>query len=113
LERSTREGVLGSTGDDAIHAAYRVVDGYNPRSVAIPVARAEGITSAVAVPYGGLISGASGWFSLAGDPGKATVRAPVAMYASLGEDSLDHGNGSRGLALMRLREALDDALQYN
>jgi imidazolonepropionase-like amidohydrolase len=115
LEHSTREGVFGAgTGDDAIHAAYRVVDGYNPNSVAIPVARSEGITSAVAVPQGGLISGTSGWFSLAsGGPGNAALRTPLAMYASLGEASLRHAQGSRGLALMRLREALDDARQYN
>jgi imidazolonepropionase-like amidohydrolase len=115
LEHTTREGVFGSgTGDDAIHAAYRVVDGYNPNSVAIPVARSEGITSAVAVPHGGLISGTSGWFSLArSGPGNTAARAPLAMYASLGEAALSNAQGSRGLALMRLREALDDARQYN
>lgn len=113
-EFNTREGAFGSgKSDDAIHAAYRVVDGYNPSSVAIPVARAQGITSAIATPRGGLISGTSGWFALIDRPGNATVRAPLAMYASLGEDALKSAEGSRGLALVRLREVLDDARQYN
>lgn len=115
LESTTQEGAFyGKPGSDVIHAAYRVVDGYNPASVAIPVARAQGITSTISRPEGGLISGASGWFSLADATlPDVVVRAPLAMYASLGEESLDSAQGSRGLAIMRLREVLDDAQLYS
>ena len=111
LEASTREGIFDSEGGDVVHAAYRVTDGYNPTSVAIPVARAGGITSAVVVPYGGLVSGTGAWVSLAeGVP--AVAQSPVAMYAALGEASLASAGGSRGVALMRLRELLADAVEY-
>ncbi|MCG8418190.1 MAG: amidohydrolase family protein [Proteobacteria bacterium] len=113
LESSTREGSFGDSSQP-IHAAYRVSDGYNATSVAIPVARAQGVTSAVAVPRGGLVSGTSGWFSLADAmTPDVTVKAPLAMYASLGEASLGSAQGSRGMAILRLRELLDDARTYS
>jgi len=113
LERSTSEGSFSSDDDDVIHAAYRVSDGYHAGSVAIPIGRAQGVTSLVAVPSGGLISGTSGWFSTAdGLTPDVTIRSPLAMYANLGEASLGSAEGSRGMALLRLRELLDDARVY-
>jgi imidazolonepropionase-like amidohydrolase len=97
-----------------IHAAYRVVDGYNPLSVAIPVARAGGVTSVIAVPAGGLAAGASGWMllheAIAADA--VVARAPLAMHVALGGPALASSGGSRGRAVERLRELLDDAAQY-
>lgn len=113
LEESTREGVFGGQNGgagDVVHAAYRVTDGFNPTSVAIPVARAGGVTSAMVVPFGGLIAGTGAWVSLG--RGASAVQSPVAMYAALGEASLDSADGSRGMALMRLRELLADAVEY-
>ncbi len=113
-EKATRDGdFAGGKGADVIRAAYRVRDGYNPTSVAIPVARAGGVTAVVSVPRGGLVAGRSGWFSLAdGSPRDVIVRAPAAMHASLGVAALDSAEGSRGLAVLRLREVLDDARIY-
>ncbi len=107
---STVEGSFGS-GHGGVHAAYRVTDGYNPASVAIPVARAGGVTSAVATPRGGLVAGTSAWFSLAdGKVERLTVAAPLAMYANLGAGALGSAEGSRGVAVEKLRELLDDAV---
>jgi imidazolonepropionase-like amidohydrolase len=114
LVRSTNEGSFkpGKTTRAAVHAAYRVTDGYNPRSIAIPIARTGGITSAVVTPTGGLVSGTSAWVSLADRVGKTTVKTPAAMYVTLGRNSRASAAGSRGLAIKRLRELLDDALLY-
>ncbi len=111
LESSTVEG-RHKSGGVVIHAAYRVIDGYNPRSVTIPIARRGGITSAVTVPTGGLVSGTSGVVSLGSQRlGKPFVVASAAMYASLGSRSLASAHGSRGYALTKLRELLTDAAQ--
>jgi len=107
----TVEGAFGSS-NGGVHAAYRVTDGYNPTSVAIPVARTGGLTSVVATPRGGLVAGTSAWFSLAdGKVADLTVVAPLAMYANLGESATGSADGSRGVAVEKLRELLDDALQ--
>lgn len=117
LERSTREGVLvggnGQKVDDVVFAAFRVADGYHATSVAIPVARAQGVTSVVAEPFGGLVSGAGASFSLTdGLTPDVLIRDSVAMYGNLGEAAMDSARGSRSLALLRLREVLDDARTY-
>jgi imidazolonepropionase-like amidohydrolase len=111
---STDEGRFSRDLEGHIHAAYRVLDGYNPRSVTIPVARTGGITSAVAVPSGGLVSGSAAWLSLGetGAVSRALVRAPAAMIAVLGEGAISAGSGTRGLAALRLRELLGDASEY-
>ncbi|MEM9491388.1 MAG: amidohydrolase family protein, partial [Myxococcota bacterium] len=115
LERTTREaGFPGGKGSDVIRAAYRASDGYNAASVAIPVARQQGVTAVVATPRGGLISGASAWFALADKPAdQVLVQSPLAIYAALGEAAQGSAEGSRGMAVLRLREALDDARVYS
>jgi len=50
----TREG---SIQGDTIAAAFSVAEGINPASTLIPVTRIEGITTALAVPAGNLVSG--------------------------------------------------------
>ena len=55
------------TLEGAVKAAFNVVDGLDPASMTIPVARMEGVTSAVAAPSGGLIPGQAAMFDLAGD----------------------------------------------
>ena len=110
--RETQEGAFAA-GDDTVYAAFQVADGFNPRSVAIPLARTGGITSAVCRPRGGLVSGTSAFVSLrSGSAADMTVTAPLAMHASLGQDALASARGSRGMAVMRLRELLDDARDY-
>ena len=130
---ATQEGSFASDADkDSVHAAYRVLDGYHATSVAIPVTRTGGVTSAIVSPRGGLISGTGALVPLvdvmeaqsrvrskassaapAGvQASSAPIREAVAMYVNLGEASLDTAHGSRGMALKRLRELLADAGLY-
>ena len=102
--RETRE--MSARGRDGIAAAFMPWEGLNPSSVLLGPARDGGITSAVVLPQGGLISGQAAVVHLV--PGTATdmlLRAPVAMVASLGQF-----NGmARAETIMRLREILSDA----
>ncbi len=103
LEPSTREDDAG--GELPIRAAFRVEEGYNPRSSLIPVARLGGVTSAVVMPTGGLISGQAAWVDLRGVTQADVVeRAPLAMVANLSDNA--------GASLRTLRELLDDARQF-
>lgn len=112
LVAPTVEGDFNLAG--GVHAAYRVIDGYNPASITIPIARAGGVTAAVAAPRGGLVSGTSAYMLLAegATVERATAAAPLAMHVTLGESALPAVEGSRGRAVERLRELLDDAAQY-
>jgi imidazolonepropionase-like amidohydrolase len=67
------------TGDVNPHAEAWIA--VNPHSELLPVARANGITAALAAPAGGLISGQSALLRLAGTtPDALTVKTPVAMH---------------------------------
>ncbi len=113
LEGAANDGDLGDTpGDEeGIHAAYRVTDAYDADAVTIPIARAGGITTVVVAPSGGLVSGQSAVFSLAdGGTVDDAVKPTAAMHALLGH--IVESGGSRGRAIERLRELLDDAATY-
>jgi imidazolonepropionase-like amidohydrolase len=115
LEPAANDGQLGATVNDTdhVHAAYQAIDGYDADAMTIPIARTGGVTSAVAVPSGGLVSGQSAWFTLAeGSSADDAVRAPAAMHAALGNDAGAASGGSRGRAIELLRELLDDAATY-
>jgi imidazolonepropionase-like amidohydrolase len=104
----------GRVQDDRVTAAFNVADGLNPRSILIPVNRIEGLTRAVVAPAPGksLIAGQGVVITLGG-PGDFLVRSPVAMFAVLGEQGSHLAGGSRAAALLRLKEAFQDALDYN
>lgn len=109
LEESGNDGRFGTQPE--IHAAYRSVDAYDGRSVAIPVARTGGVTSAITGPVGGLVAGQGAWVSLADSATPVVpIRAPAAMHAALGGGAI--ANGSRGHAVERLRELFDDVDNY-
>jgi imidazolonepropionase-like amidohydrolase len=103
----------GRVQDDRVTAAFNVADGLNPRSVLIPVNRIEGLTRAVVVPVPGksLIAGQGVVITLGG-PGDFLVRSPIAMFAVFGERGAGLAGGSRAAALLRLKEAFQDALDY-
>jgi imidazolonepropionase-like amidohydrolase len=110
LEESGNDGRFG-TQPTEIHAAYRAVDAYDGRSVAIPVARTGGVTSAITGPNGGLVAGQAAWVSLADSATPlAPIRAPAAMEVALGRNAVPIG--SRGHTVERLRELFDDADNY-
>jgi imidazolonepropionase-like amidohydrolase len=126
LDSSTRLGLteIGAypgtvdavSQDDRVTAAFNVIDGLNPFASPIAVTRVEGITRAVVAPGFGryLIAGQGALIDLAADRAADMVtRSPVAMYAAIDESAVQRlGGGARGVALMRLREALQDARDY-
>ena len=107
LESSGNDGRFG-TQPTEIHAAYRSSDAFDPRSVAIPVARGGGITSAAIGPRGGLIAGQAAFVSLG--TAITPIRNTVAMNAALGAGA--SAMSSRGHAIERLRELFDDVDAY-
>ena len=95
---------------DAIRAGQSAVDGYNPLSTLLAVARRGGITSAVSTPDGGLVSGTSAWVDLVDRfPATAVVREDIALHANVFEIE----DASRPYALSKLRDALQSARLYS
>jgi imidazolonepropionase-like amidohydrolase len=110
LEESGNDGRFG-TQPTEIHAAYRAIDAYDARSVAIPVARTGGVTSAITGPSGGLVAGQAAWVSLADSAAPlAPIRAPAAMVLAFGRNAV--AIASRGHTVERLRELFDDVDNY-
>jgi len=101
------------TASGDVKAAFNVADGIDPANMAIPVARLEGVTSAISKPALGLIPGQAVLIDLAGDRTEDMIaQSPVAMIADLGQGGKYAGGGSRGRALQRFRQILRDALEY-
>ncbi|MDQ1348818.1 MAG: hypothetical protein QG573_2194, partial [Acidobacteriota bacterium] len=107
---ASADGVVKS---ERVTAAFDVADAINPRSTLIAVNRIEGLTRAVVAPAAGnsLIAGRGAVIHL-GVTADLVVRARVAMFASLGERGAELAGGARGAAMLRLREALQDAADF-
>ncbi|HXO19191.1 MAG TPA: amidohydrolase family protein [Thermoanaerobaculia bacterium] len=110
VEASSDTRVHGERFD----AAFNVADALNPRSTLLPVNRIEGLTRAVVAPQlgGSLIAGQGAVIDLGAGPGYV-LRSPAAMFAALGEAGAGLTEKNRGAAILRLREALEDALDYS
>jgi imidazolonepropionase-like amidohydrolase len=103
---------ISARGKEQIAASYTVVDGLNPANVLIAPARADGITSVVVAPNGGLIAGQAAMIDLTGATATEMVRkAPVGMVAQIG-DARSAGVGARGELTAKLRELFTDARDY-
>lgn len=104
---------FAARGHDGVAAAFRVVDGLNPHSVLYAPAREDGVTTAVVVPAGGMVSGQAALIDLvqSSTVDDMTVRAPLAMVAQL-EDAGSAGAGARGELILRMRELLADARAF-
>jgi imidazolonepropionase-like amidohydrolase len=108
-QEETEEDVL--LGD--VKAAFNVAEGIDPGSIAIPVARAEGITTALTAPREGLIPGQAVVIDLAGDRLEdLLVKSPAAMIVDLSQGGKPAGGGTRAGALFRLRLILRDAVEW-
>ena len=104
-----------SITSDRITAAFNVADNLNPFSTLLPVTRVEGITRVVVAPGNGntIIAGQGVLIDLGTQGATVTIhRNPVAMFAVLGEAGAGRAGGSRAAAILRLREALQDARDY-
>nr|WP_246357216.1 amidohydrolase family protein [Pyxidicoccus fallax] len=108
-EESTQDDApRGDAAKQDVRAALLAADSINPASVVFPVARLGGVTGAVSVPRGGLISGQSAFVTTDGGVRQGTL----AMHLNLGISGRDAVSGSRALVLERVRELLFDAREY-
>jgi imidazolonepropionase-like amidohydrolase len=119
------------TGDVNPHAKAWVA--VHPHSELIPVARANGVTSALVAPQGGLVSGQSALIRLAGStPEDLAIKRPVAMHmefpsgrpprdparlfeepeAKTFEEQQEEKKKNQQEALNRLRNLLEEARAY-
>ncbi|HEV8124389.1 MAG TPA: amidohydrolase family protein [Gemmatimonadales bacterium] len=106
---ATNEG--SHSGD--LNPSFNVAEGINPQVVNIPVARMEGVTTAITRPGGGLIPGQAVLIDLNGDRIEDMVtQSPAAMMIDLSEGSKGAGGGSRAGVMQRLRQVFQDALEY-
>ena len=99
-------------------ASFRVADAINPRSTLIPVNRIEGITRAIVTPavaaesFSSPVAGLGSVIHLGGVEDYLVAR-DAALYVHLGEEGAALAGGARGLTLMKLREALEDARDFS
>ncbi len=106
----TREASLQG---DTIAAAFNVAEGINPASALIPVNRIEGVTTALAVPVGHLVSGQAVLIDLDGTTiEQMLIKSPVGVVVDLSESGKDEAGGSRAGSADRVRRAFSDALEY-
>lgn len=105
-----------STNLDQITAAFNAADNLNPLSTKVAITRTGGTTRLVVAPENGrsLIAGQGVLVDLGTQGPNITIhRNPVAMFAALGERGASlSGGGARGAAMLRLKEALQDASDY-
>ncbi|HLB36742.1 MAG TPA: amidohydrolase family protein [Gemmatimonadales bacterium] len=107
----TNEGTLRG---NEVAAAFNVLEGVNPASQLIPVARIEGITTVMSGPGGGLISGQAVALDLWGDRIEdMVIESPVAMVGQINEGAKGTGGGSRAGVMARLRRLFNDAREYD
>lgn len=107
VEQSVDDALANSYGP-----AFSVADAVNPRSTLIPINRIEGVTRAFVVPDAGeggtVIAGQAAIIHL-GDVDDFIVKREAGMISFLGESGSKIAGGSRAGALLRLREAFEDA----
>jgi imidazolonepropionase-like amidohydrolase len=104
-----------STSEPQVTASFNPVDGINPASTLIPIARVEGVTRAIVAPEPGasLIAGQGVLVDLGEGPVTAMLmKNPAAMFAVLGEGGAGLAGGARSAAAQQLREAIVDARDY-
>lgn len=105
---ATNEGALAG---NEVAASFNVAAGINPASQLFAVTRIEGVTTALSVPEGGLISGQAVVIDLAGETVPEMLASPrAAMVANI--TAKQAGGGSRAGVVQRLRRVFDDALEY-
>jgi imidazolonepropionase-like amidohydrolase len=125
LGLSEVSAVIGSNDatqrGEQFSAAFDVASAYNPRSMVVAVSRVDGITRAAITPIasepdpaGNVSNVLSGLGSIVhlGDTDDFIVRHGAVLVANMGEAGGVVAGGSRAAAVLVLRSALDDALEY-
>jgi len=97
------------------------IEALRPDSIHIPISRANGITTALVAPSGGLISGQSGLVRLTGrTPKEMVIKSPVAMHINLptiarprfGRTTQPQRREEASKQLQEIRELLKEARFY-
>ncbi len=115
VEVNAVEATEDATNQDPnVSAAFRVDEAINYESMLIPINRVEGLTRALAAPSAGktIFEGQAAVIHLGAGPA-LVVRATAAQVVALGETGSDLAGGTRGGALLQLRQALRDALDHD
>jgi imidazolonepropionase-like amidohydrolase len=107
----TRE--VQATGRQNVAAAFSVWEGLNPASALLAPARAGGVTTAIILPGGGLVSGQAAALHLVGGTTATDMimRRAVAMVGNVANPGAA-GAANRGELLLRVRELLTDVRAY-
>tara|TARA_R110002049_G_scaffold54869_26_gene152444 strand:+ start:4639 stop:5937 length:1299 start_codon:yes stop_codon:yes gene_type:complete len=102
-------------------ASFTVADAFNPRSTLIAINRIEGVTRALIAPGGSsadalgnrshVISGLAAVANLSGTAASIDKR-DAALVVNLGEKGVAFAGSSRASALLELRHALVEAIDY-
>ena len=102
LEVGMEKGTHDTSANKSIAIDARAVDGYNPRSDLIPVARVNGITQVLLNPQNsGMISGQAALMRTRGERLKDVVlNAPVGLCLNLGRAGQGHDGPESRIALM-------------
>lgn len=107
---ATNEG----SHEGTINAAFNVLEGIDPNTSLIPIARLEGVTTALTRPGDGLVAGQGVVIDLAGNRIETMlVRSPAAMVINVGEAAKGAGGGSRAGVMQALRLLFQDAQEYD
>ncbi|HJZ80152.1 MAG TPA: hypothetical protein VKD91_07395, partial [Pyrinomonadaceae bacterium] len=110
LVRNTSD--VSAKGNNNIAASFRVWDGLNPASALFAPARNEGVTTAIVVPQGGLVSGQAAAIDLVTGQRTDMIRRPaVAMVAQV-DNTNNAGTSARGELIGKLRTLLEDVTSY-
>ena len=98
---------------EGIASGFASWEGYNTQSVLIAPAREGGITSVLASPNGGMISGQAAIVDLTGALALSDVlvKAPATMVAQI-DDNRSAGVGAKGELFGRLRDLIEDTKAY-
>ena len=103
---------VAAKGNNNIAASFHVWDGLNPASALFAPARNEGVTSAIVVPQGGLVSGQAAAIDLLSGTRADMIRRPaVAMVAQV-DNANNAGTSARGELIGKLRTLLEDVTFY-
>jgi len=103
-----------SSSASPFSAAFDVTPGLNPESVLIPITRVDGVTRAVTIPSvrGEVFSGLGAVVHLGIDD-DIVVEERAAQYTAFGGRAADAAGGARGGLAEYMRQAFDDALDYD
>lgn len=119
VEVSLEDSTVDTTHTGRYGAGFDISSAINPASSVIGVNRIEGVTRALVVPsapYEGgasVLAGQAAAVTFGSNPGDIVTQPAAAVVAYLGSRGGGLAGGSRAAALQQLKEALDDADDYN